>query len=57
MPEAVRIAFDVATATPVRYPIAVVASTKQPAVAKDFVSFVADAPGRKILARHGFRPA
>ena len=55
MANAVKIAFDTATPTPVRYPIAVVSGTKQPRLAMAFVAYVADAPGRRILARYGFR--
>jgi len=55
MPDAVRIALDVVTATPVRYPTAVVATTRHAALATAFVAFVAAAPGQDILARNGFR--
>jgi len=55
MPETVRIALDLATPTPVQYPIAVVAASKQAALSLAFVQFVGTAPGQLILARHGFR--
>ena len=55
MPEAVRIALDLATPTPVQYPIAVVAASKQAALSRAFVQYVAAGPGQGILARHGFR--
>jgi molybdate transport system substrate-binding protein len=56
-PLPVRIARDVATATPILYPLAVVAGTRQGALAAAFAAYVTDAPGQRILARHGFRPA
>ncbi|MEO7403279.1 MAG: extracellular solute-binding protein, partial [Burkholderiales bacterium] len=55
LPDRVKIAFDVAAATPVRYPIAVVRDTRQRPRATDFVAFVAGEAGQSILARHGFR--
>ncbi len=55
MPSAVKVALDVATSTPVRYPIAVVAATRQPALASAFAALVNDAPGQRILAQFGFR--
>jgi molybdate transport system substrate-binding protein len=57
MPETVRIALDLATLTPVQYPIAIVAASRQAALSMEFVRFVAAAPGQRILARHGFRAA
>lgn len=42
------------TATPVRYPIAVVANAPQPALARQFAGHVASGTGRAILAKHGF---
>lgn len=55
MPEKVKVAFDVATATPVRYPIAVVKDSKQAEGAKAFVAFVASGVGQQILRKYGFR--
>ena len=55
-PAQVRIDFIVPTAQPVRYPIAVVAASRNAAAAAEFVRFVAEAPGQAVLARHGFRP-
>jgi molybdate transport system substrate-binding protein len=55
MPDAVRVAFDVATGTSIRYPMAVVKDARQPQLAAAFVAYVAGAPGQRILARHGFR--
>ncbi len=55
LPDRVKVAFEVATPTPLRYPIAVVRDTGQRARATDFVAFVAGAGGQSILARHGFR--
>lgn len=41
-------------ATPVSYPIAVVADSRHPAAAADFIAFVRSEPGQQVLARHGF---
>lgn len=40
--------------TPIRYPIAVVAATRQPALAGEFVAFVLSAEAQDLLARYGF---
>jgi molybdate transport system substrate-binding protein len=37
------------------YPIAVLTSAKQPALADEFVALVLSAAGREVLERHGFR--
>jgi molybdate transport system substrate-binding protein len=55
MPDRVRVAFDVATGTPVRYPIAVIEGSHQSALAAAFVAFVAGSAGQRTLARFGFR--
>ena len=44
----------VATQKPVRYPIAVVAASKQPARAAEFITFVASPAGQAILEKYGF---
>ena len=49
-----RIAFEVPTPMPIAYPIAQVASGRNAASGKDFVSFVRGPQGRRILERHGF---
>lgn len=49
-----RIALTVPTATPVSYPIAQIAASKNPALAKDFIAFVRSAPGQEVLQRFGF---
>lgn len=49
-----RIAFAVPTQTPVSYPIAQVAASKQAATAQAFVAFVRGAEGQKILQSFGF---
>jgi molybdate transport system substrate-binding protein len=41
-------------ATPVSYPIAVVADSRNKAAAADFIAFVNSEPGQRVLARHGF---
>lgn len=50
----VRVVTEAATTTPVRYPIAVVAASKNPK-AKAFVDFVLSPAGQKILQDHGFK--
>ena len=55
MPDRARVALDVATGTPVRYPIAVIQRGHQAALAAAFVAFVAGATGQRTLARFGFR--
>ena len=49
-----RIALTVPTRTPVSYPIAQVAASKNAAVGKDFVAFVRSDAGQRILAGFGF---
>ncbi len=55
MPDRVRSRFEVATPTPIHYPIAVVRDSRQPALAAAFVTFVGSASGQQVLARYGFR--
>lgn len=50
----VRVAFAVPTATPVRYPIAAVATSANGADAQAFVAFVLAPAAQAILRRHGF---
>ena len=52
----VRIAFDVATATPIEYPIAVVGASAQAALAREFLAFLQSPEGRAVMAKYGFRP-
>ncbi|MCZ2498695.1 molybdate ABC transporter substrate-binding protein [Xylophilus sp. Kf1] len=40
--------------TPVRYPVAVVADSRQKALAQDFVAFLGGADARAVLGRYGF---
>ena len=49
-----RIAFTVPTSTPVSYPIAQIATSKNAALGKDFIAFVRSAPGQQILEGFGF---
>lgn len=49
-----RIAFAVPTATPVSYPIAQVAASKNAALGRDFIAFVRGEAGQKILGGFGF---
>ena len=54
MPEKVKVAVRVPNRTPVTYPIAITAQTKQAAAANAFVSYVLSADGQAVLARYGF---
>ncbi len=40
--------------TPVSYPVAVVADSRQKALAKDFIAFLGSDAGQRILVRYGF---
>jgi molybdate transport system substrate-binding protein len=51
----VKVALDVPTVTPIRYSMAVVRDSRQPALATAFVAFVLGAQGQQALVRHGFR--
>ena len=50
----VGIAMSVGGHAPVRYPAAVVADSRQAALARDFVNFLGGAEAQAILAHHGF---
>lgn len=50
----VRIVATVGGHAPVTYPVAVVADSRQAALARDFVAFLAGAEAQSILARYGF---
>ena len=56
MPAKVRLAFVVPTDTPVRYPIAAVAASRQGAEARRFIAFARSAAAQATLRRHGFGP-
>ena len=53
----VHVALSVPTATPVRYPVAVVAGSAQERAARSFVEFLFSAQSQSQLARYGFSPA
>ncbi len=50
----VHVAMRVPTATPVRYPVAVIAASTQKSMAQDFVQFLFSASGQAVLAHYGF---
>ncbi|MBX3475907.1 MAG: molybdate ABC transporter substrate-binding protein [Planctomycetes bacterium] len=54
MPDKVKVAFSVPTRTPILYPVAVLASSPNAALARRFVDFLASAPAQAVLARYGF---
>lgn len=51
----VRVALEIPTDVKVRYPIAILKESKEPAAAERFVKFVLSDAGRAILLKHGFR--
>ncbi|MBV8605256.1 MAG: molybdate ABC transporter substrate-binding protein [Pelomonas sp.] len=51
----VRVVFDVATPTPIAYPLAVVEGSRAAELARAFADFVRSPAGQAVLARHGFR--
>ena len=57
MPEQVQVAMTLPTPEPVRYPIAVIQSTTQPAAALSFVQFVRGVQAQAVFARFGFSAA
>lgn len=50
----VRVAATLGGHTPITYPAAVVADSRQPALARDFVAFLGSAEAQAILAKYGF---
>ena len=54
MPDKVRVLMQVTTNTPIAYPIAVVADSREPVAANRFIEFVRSARGQSILVRDGF---
>ena len=54
MPDKVRIAFEVSTPTPIRYPIAVATASRSPDAARAFIDFLATPKAQQILVRYGF---
>jgi molybdate transport system substrate-binding protein len=54
MPDKVKVALTVPTATPIVYPAAPVAASAQPALARSFVEFLLTPPAQAVLAKHGF---
>ena len=54
MGDKVRVAFAPATSVPVTYPVAVVADSRQKALAADFVAFLSSDAAREVLAHYGF---
>lgn len=54
MPDKVAVAFEVPLDTAIRYPIAVVADSAQPAEARRFIDYVLSPDGQAALSRYGF---
>ena len=51
----VRVAFDVATPTPIVYPLAVIEGSRQAELARAFADFTLSPEGQAVLAKYGFR--
>jgi molybdate transport system substrate-binding protein len=56
MKDKVRVAFTVPTATPIRYPVAVIAASANRAMGLKFLDFLGSPEARAVLARYAFRP-
>jgi molybdate transport system substrate-binding protein len=56
MKDKVRIVLTAGGHVPIAYPLAVVADSAQPALAREFAAFVLASEAQAILARHGFGP-
>lgn len=54
MGDKVKVVLTATGHTPVSYPIAVVADSKQKALAQDFINFLSTADGQQIMTRYGF---
>lgn len=54
LPGRVRVVATLDRHAPVRYPAAVVADSREPALAREFVDFLRSPAAREVLARHGF---
>jgi len=54
MPDKVKVALTVATATPILYPVAPLAASANAALASRFVEFLVSPPAQAVLAKHGF---
>ncbi len=52
--DTVRVAFTVATPTPIRYPVAAIAAGPNAAGGRDFAAFLSTASAQAVLARFGF---
>ncbi|MNN05396.1 molybdate transporter periplasmic protein [compost metagenome] len=55
MPDKVKVAVRVPNRTPVTYPIAITAQTRQPTQAASFVQYVLSPDGQAVLAKYGFQ--
>lgn len=56
MKERVTVRFEVPTATPVSYPIAPTADSRNHLEARRFIDYVLSPPGQAVLARYSFKP-
>jgi molybdate transport system substrate-binding protein len=56
-PGKVKVALDVPTTVPIRYPIAATRTTRMTAEARAFIDFLATPPAQQILVRYGFGAA
>jgi molybdate transport system substrate-binding protein len=54
MADKVKVAFTVKTETPVLYPIAALAASRNASAAQAFIAYMRSAPAQAVLARYGF---
>jgi molybdate transport system substrate-binding protein len=54
LPDKVAVAFEVATDTPVLYPVAAVSASRNRALAVAFIDYLRSQAARTVLARYGF---
>jgi molybdate transport system substrate-binding protein len=54
MKDRVRVALNATGHSPISYPVAVVADSKQPALAREFAAYLSGSEAQAILARYGF---
>jgi len=50
----VKVAFNVPTATPIRYSAAIPRASTEEGSAREFLQYLRSAPARKVLAHYGF---
>lgn len=56
MQDKVKVAFQAPVTTPIAYPIAIVAKSKQQQLAQDFIDYIMSDEAQHILVKYGFQP-